>query len=235
MLKDSSEKVVKVLPTSKFGKKIYKQLSKENEKQIIDGGFLISRLNNNATDILSKKGEKLGTIRGNVVTASPGYSAKAMNSFLDVRKLLPNFTYKVENVIYKTDDLGRKIEASVSSFPKSISKKPRSSYRQGKGNFQNNGFLDSDQGGHVIPSQLGGASEAINIFPQNKFLNTGRIGKWREMEKYVYDNRKFIKDYKIRFIYEGVSHRPKYIQVSFLHKGEKMTHNYSNEIINTID
>lgn len=221
LTEETAEKTIKT-----YSKKEISSISKTIKTYFKDSDFKLEETQNNLIKIFSKENELLGEVRGNTITALPGYNLKSMNKLLDKRKLLPNFKYKIENCIYKTDNLGRVIEAKASSFPKSILKKPRSTYRQSRGNYEKNGFLEIDNGGHLIPNQLGGISELINIVPQNRLLNNG---EWKKVENFVTKNRQFIKNYKVNLIYESKSMRPEYMQVSYTYKNKEFIKKFKNE------
>jgi hypothetical protein len=221
LTEDTTEKTLKT-----YSKKEISSVSKTLKTYFKDSDLKFEETKNNLIKVFSKKNDLLGEIRGNTVTSFPGYNLNSMNKLLDKRKLLPNFTYKIENVIYKTDNIGRVVEAHASYFPKSILKKPRSSYRQSRGNYEKNGFLEIDNGGHLIPNQLGGISELINIVPQNRILNNG---EWKKVENFVTKNREYIKDYKVNLIYEGNSMRPKDMEVSYVFKNKKYVETFANE------
>ncbi|WP_051263641.1 DNA/RNA non-specific endonuclease [Tenacibaculum ovolyticum] len=223
---NSIEKEVKVI-SKETVKNIFPKVIKSKEQHIIKLGFDTEVTKKNVLKVFSKDNNLLAEIRGNIVTSTPGYNRKSMNKFLDQRNLLPNSIYKIENFIYKTDKFGRVTEASTSVFPKSIMKKPRSSYRQSKGNYEKNGILDVDDGGHLFANQLGGISEIINIVPQNKILNRRA---WKIQENFILENKRFIKNYKINLLYNSSgAKRPKEMIMSYEFKGEKITKVFKNE------
>jgi hypothetical protein len=208
-------------------KRVFREVPSSVLKQLDELGFIAKKQPNGSYKIYSNSDEFLGTIRGNQVSAMPGNSLKTMNKLLDARRLFPNFTYKVDNVIYKTDNLGRVEEVLVPNFPRSIARKPRSPHRQGLGNLPKNGIKGVDQGGHLVPNQLGGISEVINIVPQNKALNNG---KWKQLEKTVADNHKYIKNYRVRLSYTGKSARSNFMQMSYTLRGKECVYNLKNAV-----
>ncbi|WP_198913848.1 DNA/RNA non-specific endonuclease [Tenacibaculum finnmarkense] len=228
IFQESSETVLRLVDdiAPKTVKKI-SIYSIKNLKQLEKQGFLLIKKSDDVYDIFSKNNEFLGVLRKNQITATPGVSSKNFNKLININKLLPNTTYKLGQAIYKTDNLGRVIEVYVARLPKSIVKSSRSKMNQGLTVLEKDGIKGIDDGGHLIANSLGGISEKINYIPQNSTLNRG---KWNKLEQKVLLNRKYIKDYSIKVIYEGESMRPKYLKMSFENKGIKESYNFINHV-----
>ena len=126
------------------------------------------------TSMVIKKNKiiaKAGSLKGKV---------GAQNQFLN--NILPNMTYEVDGCFfYKTDKLGRVVEATVDR-----SKLKKAMIDRGERNSDTQrlvvGNAKGMDGGHLFPKEIGGPNEAINQVPMAPSLNRNG-GKWRAMEK----------------------------------------------------
>ncbi|MDO7138289.1 DNA/RNA non-specific endonuclease [Algibacter lectus] len=226
--KKTIKRAAKNIPVQIISKQVFKEvkhLSSKNWDKLKDLGFAL-KTKKNSIEVFDDKGNLLGSIRGDQITSTPGFTTKTYNKLLD-SKLFSNFKYKVENTIYQTDEKGRVISVFTSNFPRMIIKKPRNPLRQGLGNLPKGGIKGVDVGGHGIANRLGGISEVINMFPMNKKLN-GNGGEWFKLEEFVENNRKYIKDFNIKFIYKDNSHRPDFFRATYIYKGEVVVKTFVN-------
>ena len=142
-----------------------------------------------------------------------------------------NWTYKVGNYTYKTDNLGRVKEVEVSGLQKVANADDfRNSYQQSiKCKSSKNG-LDGDDGGHLIGSQFGGPGEQINVIPMSSSVNRSG-GAWYNMETQwsnALNSNKTVTNIKIEINYNGDSLRPTDFDVTWLESGVSKAASISN-------
>jgi hypothetical protein len=213
---DDVDRIFKKGETSNYKVKKNVVLTKNINSWASKANYTLKK-NKRSISVFNADGVKLGTIVKNgehqVVTSFPLLGKKLPNPILD-RPLLPNTTYKVKNVIYKTDKLGRPIKSSVGRITKNDIN--RTSVR-GKTEQQialENGGLGGniDHGGHLMAHKFGGAKGALNIVAQLGELN---LGDFKRIEDYVFRNGSKIKNYEVEAYYKGSSFRPEKFKQSF--------------------
>jgi hypothetical protein len=123
-------------------------------------------------------------------------------------ELLPNVTYELDNYIYKTDSLGRIIEASFEQLELKDSDIPRKYIANtlseiGKG-YEKVGI---DERGHLIGDRFKGNNSIANIVAMNGDLNKG---EYKAMEQLWADSINSGKNVSgtIKLSYSGNSFRP---------------------------
>lgn len=176
---------------------------------------------------ISYKGSVPGTfseinIKGNKIKAKGGSLAgenSAQNQFLN--KILPNMIYDIDGfVTYKTDHLGRVIEATADR-----TKLERANIlRAGRASETQAAIRKSypgHDGGHLIDCASGGANEIINQVPMESKFN--RRGDWRKMELMENKAVKEGKQVKVtrKLLYSDDSTRPTKIISEIEIDGEK--------------
>ena len=116
--------------------------------------------------------------------------------------LVPNNEYTINDYHYKTDDQGRITEAS------------------GKLHMKN-------RGGHLIGDQFDGSNGLENMVPQDAKINQN---DFRNFENQLADKVKAGSDVRVRIepIYEGDSHRPDALAVSYSIDGKQGTRVFPN-------
>lgn len=146
------------------------------------------------------------TVDAHFTSGIPGKWNKQLN-----KKLNANSIYKVDDYIYKTDDLGRvnKVEAKLI-----YKEKGRNEYQQKKSVSIKDGVKGQDDGGHLIAQIFNGPGEQINYVPQKSNLNRG---DWKAMENKWAKALKEKKEVHIEInnIFEGESKRPIAQEVKF--------------------
>lgn len=197
---------------SKEFKQLYESFSSRISKEFADDIAVTQE--KQWTRMFSKKfpNSEIKT-SGSTVVAKAGStkSSGPVNEFLN--HLLPNKTYMVDDgsFIYKTDELGRVVEAYADRTKayKSISRNTqRNSNIQKDVVRRLDGKEGLDDAGHLFANNTGGPNELINQVPMNANLN--RNGQWRQLEKMeeqaLKEGKEVISNRKL--IYKGDSKRP---------------------------
>ncbi|MBS9766528.1 MAG: DNA/RNA non-specific endonuclease [Flavobacteriaceae bacterium] len=184
------------------------------------------KINKNSIDILDDSGKKLGKIikKGNkkIVNSYSIIGERTVNPLLN-KLPLPNTIYKINNIIFrvddifKTDGMGRVVYAKQSSFTKNTKKNIDRNKLKGSYKGYEIEFFGGKKGvherSHIIALSLGGNSGNINIVPQLERINKG---VYKRNEKFMKDNWKYIKNYEVKISYKGSEKVPK----SFIQKFE---------------
>jgi len=107
----------------------------------------------------------------NVIKELPGTTGK-WNKNLNKVTFEPNSKIQVgNNAVYETNEKGL-VSKVTGTFDKNISSHSRNQYQQTSSVKLKDG-LKTDQGGHIIAAQNGGAGEQINYIPMTQKLNQG--------------------------------------------------------------
>lgn len=209
---DVIEKSLKELARKdKLFKELYDQMYKKVSKEFADG--ITVRTTKEGVELFSKDfPTSIVKINRNIVSGRAGSlkNSGPVNEFLNF--LMPNKTYMVDGCfVYKTDNLGRVIEASADRT-KAIKTIQRNTQRNK--NVQNlvidklGGRQGLDDAGHLFSNVSGGPNELINQIPMAKELN--RTGAWRELEKIeekaLKEGKQVVSQRKL--LYKGDSKRP---------------------------
>lgn len=165
-------------------------------------------------------------IKGRTVYANSGGFVKSqgLNEFLNVP--MPNKKYIVNGcAIYRTDKLGRVVEASADRLK--MYRGPKiSPQRDGKTQEQViselEGIKGIDQGGHLFSNNSNGSNVVINEVPMEAEINMH--GEWRNFEKleegYIKSGKyKSVLSYR-QPLYKGNSKRPYAIKVRLVVNGK---------------
>ncbi|QZT38267.1 DNA/RNA non-specific endonuclease [Halosquirtibacter xylanolyticus] len=218
-------------------KKVTKKVLKVGVKtfdDLVASGKYVIKGGTKRFKILTPDGKELARVvrtrKQTVVKAlwvSKGANKSSLNSLLNLENLLPNTTYMANGGKYVTDAMARPIESSLPAFAKADIV-PRSAKMQREAVVKAVGKSRAKryQGGHMIANSLGGISEGINIVPQFERVNKGTFA---EIEGLVRKNRKYIKNYKVRNIYQGKSRIPKTQRITFELKGKKHSYFIANK------
>lgn len=220
-VEEGAEKVTKnsmknLIGSNKGFKTLYEQFSKKISKDFADDITVESE--KNWLVCFSKKfpNSKM-KMKDNTIIAKAGSTKNSgpVNEFLNY--LLPNKSYMVDDgaFIYKTDGLGRVIEAisDRSKAYKSIQRNATRDKNTQKRIVESlDGTLGKDDAGHLFANTTGGPNELINQVPMNAQLN--RNGLWRKLERMEEDALKQGKTVvsSRKLIYEGTSKRPTAIE-----------------------
>lgn len=129
-------------------------------------------------------------------------------------ELVKNTTYKIDNVLYRTDDMGRIVEVSFDNLELKEAGRSRKVIADfindiGKGNE-----LPGDQRGHIIGDRFNGDNTLANMVPMSAEANQGEYKAiediWAEA---ISNNRNVSGD--ITFSYTNDSFRPDYFDVVY--------------------
>lgn len=149
------------------------------------------------------------------------------NSDLLNKELPPDATIIIKNprtgqtYTIRTDSLGRVVEQKVDKLEKTEDA-DRNRYQQRNCPKIKDG-LETDDGGHLVATEFGGATEQFNLLPMDKYVN--RYGEWRNMEKTIekaIKEGKEVTDFTVQPIYEGDSKRPIGYEVSYKVDGQEV-------------
>ena len=140
--------------------------------------------------------------------------------------LLPNDTYKVNGIKYKTDEQGRVISADGKVQINTEGRKPiaDSMSKIGQGSQ-----LPTDDRGHIVGDQLGGSNGLENIVPQDSTLNRGA---YKSLENELAAAAKAGKDVSvnIELIYSDSSRRPSSFIYNYIINGIKNIRTFFNQM-----
>ena len=139
-------------------------------------------------------------------------------------ELLPNNEYSVNGYDYKTDEIGRTIEASgelklsESDGRKTINER----------NVGGEDKLASDDRGHLIADRFGGSNKIENLVAQDSNLNRG---EYKSLENELADKLKEGREVEmtVEVDYEGESKRPSSFTVTYSVDGVVSEKTFLNE------
>jgi len=141
--------------------------------------------------------------------------------YLKDGELEPNCEYTLNDVKYKTDHLTRIINAKGDvSLPKED--------RKNLPDMKNPDKRDTDDKGHVVGHQIGGADTEGNLVPQDATFNRGEYNKLeQELAKLKAEGHDVKIDVKL--VYEGDSKRPSKFIVKYTVDGKTYVKTFINE------
>ncbi|MFR9752161.1 DNA/RNA non-specific endonuclease [Nocardia sp. 004] len=156
----------------------------------------------------------------------------------ELRHLVPNTTYRIDDrFTYKTDEIGRVIEAHADDLeyrPKTTKKSP---YRN-KGTQRDIGNLpypnpENYHGGHLFADTLGGPGDGVNMVPMHKSVNM-TSGEWGELEEEFRDALKADPNtriqWNIKMDYSGGAPQPDTFRIEYqIGDGPKVRDRIENE------
>lgn len=139
--------------------------------------------------------------------------------------LVPNNEYTINDYHYKTDDQGRIVEASGKLHMKN--REGRLEIRDSKQDIGKGDEKETDDRGHLIGDQFDGSNGLENMVPQDSKINQNNF---RNFENQLADKVKTGSDVRVKIepIYEGDSHRPDAIAVSYSIDGKQGTRVFPN-------
>lgn len=140
--------------------------------------------------------------------------------------LLPNTEYDINGYHYETDHRGRIISAEGNLQVKDHDGRP--SIKDSMDNIGKGDQKETDDRGHLIGDQFNGSNGMENIVPQDADINRK---DYKELENELAKEVKAGKDVhvKVEPIYEGDSHRPTDIIVTYSIDGEESVRFFPNE------
>lgn len=137
--------------------------------------------------------------------------------YRDNDKLFPNVSYDINGYHYKTDEMGRIVEASgILKLSDPDYKRNMEDVRQKEGQE----YRSNDDMGHLIGHQFGGCDKLGNLVPMDAKLNKGDFEK---LENTLAAEVKDGKDVKLKVepVYDNDSNRPSEFKVTYTVDGEK--------------
>lgn len=142
------------------------------------------------------------------------------------KDLVPNVSYEIKGYIYKTDDQGR--ISSVSGKLHLKDHQGRLNIEDSKSDVGKGDERETDDRGHVIGDQFGGAPRLENLIPQDAKINQGIYKNLEdELAKQVRNGKDVRID--IKLMYEGNSRRPEAIVFKYTIDGEKFIKIFPND------
>lgn len=142
------------------------------------------------------------------------------------KELLPDSEYTINGYDYKTDEQGRIVEASGQ-----LRLKEHKGYKQIKDSLHDIGKGDenkkTDEKGHLIGDQFGGKNGLENAVAQDADINKN---DYKNLEYKLADHVRAGDDVRVQIepIYEGDSHRPDAISVTYTINGETSVQIFPN-------
>lgn len=220
-----------VIKTTLPVKVIPKNASKNlisNTSSLVDFGYTVIKKGRRET--IEKGGRTLGSVFGNVMTCTPqfpvlrnGIIIQKKNPLLDT-DLLPDFTYKVGSIIYKTNSHGSVTYVKLDVLPKSVADLGRSKSK-GVVSMMNNANRNQYEAGHIIAKADGGCFSLINTFPQLIHVNQK---SWKNLDFFIRENKSYIKNIEITLHRNPSTNFVESLEKSFYLKGVKKTNVFSN-------
>lgn len=141
-------------------------------------------------------------------------------------ELLPNSEYEINGYHYTTDEKGRiiRVEGQLHLKDHEGRLPIKDSIEDiGKGDQK-----DTDDRGHLIGDQFDGSNGLENMIPQDASINRVDFNQFeQELAKEVKDGKTVT--VKVEVIYEGDSHRPSAIVVTYSIDGEENVRIFPNE------
>ena len=140
-------------------------------------------------------------------------------------ELAPNSEYEINGYKYKTDDQGRIVSAEGT-----LHLKDREGRLPIKDSIEDIGKGDQKEGddrGHLIGDQFDGSNGLENMVPQDADINRNDFKNFEnELAKEVKDGKEV--NVKVEPIYDGDSHRPDAIVVTYSIDGEESVRVFPN-------
>lgn len=142
------------------------------------------------------------------------------------KDLLPNNSYELNGYKYQVDDHGR--ISSVSGKLHLKDHQGRLDIEDSKSDVGKGDERETDDRGHVIGDQFGGAPRLENLIPQDAKINQGI---YKNLEDQLAKQVKKGKDVRIdiKLMYEGESRRPETIVFKYTIDGEKFVKFFPND------
>lgn len=148
-------------------------------------------------------------------TASDIYTDDNGRIYKKGTDLVPNNQFEVDGFKYETDEIGRtKSVEGILSIPPKKERCLDSMEAVGKGDQQ-----EGDDRGHLIAHRFGGSDKVENLVAMDAKLNRG---EYEKMENELADAVKDGADVRMKVepVYQGDSHRPSEIRVTYSINGD---------------
>lgn len=139
--------------------------------------------------------------------------------------LLPNHTYEINGYQYETDDEGRIISAGGNLKLKD--REGRLPIRDSLEDIGKGDEKEDDDRGHLIGDQFNGSNGLENMIPQDAEINRNDYKNFEnELAKAVKEGKEVY--VKVEPVYEGDSHRPTALVVTYSIDGEENVRIFPN-------
>ena len=139
--------------------------------------------------------------------------------------LLPNNEYTINDYHYKTDDQGRIVEASGKLHLRN--REGRLEIKDSKKDIGKGDEKETDDRGHLIADRFDGSNGLENMVPQDGKINKGDFNQFESQLAEKVGSGCDVR-VKVEPIYEGDSHRPDVIAVSYSIDGKQGTRVFPN-------
>lgn len=191
--------------------------------------------------VFDKSGRELTRLSGQRLksntTIMSGQGAKAVLSYTDDlgkiyqkgRKLVPNITFKLGGVTYKTDKLGRVREVYIDKL-KLKQHKGRLNLTDSLSDISKGFQRPGDERGHLIADMFGGSNQLANLIAQNGQVNKGEYKALELLLKKALESGKVVEKVKIVLPYTDDSFRPDAFRFTYQLDGQTFVKEISNII-----
>lgn len=188
-----------------LGEVVAKELSKSPESALLKSAK--ERMGDTPTDI-----RELNKPIGKELKEDKVYIDDNSKVYRMENDLLPNQTYEINGYEYETDDNGRIVYAEGKLHLKEH--EGRLDIKDSMENIGKGDQKSTDDRGHLIGDQFGGSNGMGNLIPQD--ANSNRID-YRNFENQLAREVADGKDVRVKVepLYDGDSHRPSAIAVSY--------------------
>lgn len=150
-----------------------------------------------------------------------------INNWFTQLKPLSNAKYVVDDTEYWIDNVGRVARTHFNVTPASLAKKSVRDQSVQQQMHGLKGSLEGDQAGHLLADEFGGGTNMINLVPMtarvNKSVYRSIENKWKQYASQGKDVK-----VNIDLRYEGMSERPKWINVEYEVDGKRFLENIEN-------
>ena len=186
-------------------------------KAIPDKLELDMSLENNTAELSSSIPDKLDT---------QSYYDDKGNLYRVGNELLPNNEYEINGYKYTTDDRGRIIKAEGKLHLKNHDGKLP--IKDSIEDISKGDHKSTDDRGHIIADQFGGSNGLENMIPQDASINRGAYKTFeQELAKEVKSGKNV--SVNIEPVYDGDSHRPSALAVTYGVDGKESVRIFPNE------
>lgn len=188
-----------------LGEVVAKELSKSSESALLKSAK--ERMGDTPTDI-----RELNKPIGKELKEDKVYIDDNGKVYRMENDLLPNQTYEINGYEYETDDNGRIVYAEGKLHLKEH--EGRLDIKDSMENIGKGDQKSTDDRGHLIGDQFGGSNGMENLIPQDANINRSDYRNFEnQLAREVADG----KDVRVKVepLYDGDSHRPSAIAVSY--------------------
>ena len=174
-------------------------------------------LENNTAELSSSIPDKLDT---------QSYYDDKGNLYRVGNELLPNNEYEINGYKYTTDDRGRIIKAEGKLHLKNHDGKLP--IKDSIEDISKGDHKSTDDRGHIIADQFGGSNGLENMIPQDASINRGA---YKTFEQELAQEVKSGKNVSVNIepVYDGDSHRPSALAVTYGVDGKESVRIFPNE------